>query len=172
MNHNIFDIRILLILYLSQLSGLTNNTLGKQLKEFVYSNRLIQHIINLVFLFVLISLFDQGISLNNIIISGISIYFIYLLTTKLDLQFNLIILTLFIVYYFYKRELDKKDNRINKDNDLNILLKNSLVNIDENKYNLFGLTILSLLVYCVYIYMNRKSVQYGGGFSYSKFLMY
>ena len=64
MNHNIFDIRILLILYLSQLSGLTNNTLGKQLKEFVYSNRLIQHIINLVFLFVLISLFDQGISLN------------------------------------------------------------------------------------------------------------
>jgi hypothetical protein len=172
MNHNIFDIRILLILYLTQLSSLTNNTLGKQLKEFVYSNRLIQHIINLVFLFVLISMLDQGMNINSVLISGVAIYLIYILTTKLDLQFNLIILSLMVIYYFYKREMDKKDNRLISDKDLDILIKNNIINIDENKYNLMGLGILGILIYCVYIYMNRKSVQYGGGFSYSKFLIY
>ena len=71
---NIFDIKYLLLLYLVQLTSLTNNTLGKQLKEYVYSSREMQHIINLTFLMVLISILDDSRTFNNLVISSIVIY--------------------------------------------------------------------------------------------------
>ena len=115
---NLFDIKFLLALYLVQLTSLTNNTLGKQLKEYVYSNRMIQHIINIVFLIVLISMLDDQRSLTNITISSLVLYIIYIFTTKLDLQYNLLILAFALFYYFYKREVNKQIKRISDDNDI------------------------------------------------------
>jgi hypothetical protein len=169
---NLFDIKFLLALYLVQLTGLTNNTLGKQLKEYVYSNRMIQHIINVVFLIVLISMLDDQRSLTNITISSLVLYIIYIFTTKLDLQYNLLILAFALFYYFYKREVNKQIRRVSDDNDIDSNLKNMIVKLDENKEMIFGSGLLLVLAYFVYIYVSRKSVQYGGGFSYSKFLMY
>jgi hypothetical protein len=146
--------------------------LGKQLKEYVYSNRLIQHIINITFLFVLISLADKDISIQNIAINSVSVYLIYLLSTKLDLQYNILILLLILFYYFYKRNNESKDKRINEDIDLDNETKKILTLLDNYKNNIFGFGIVISLIYCVYIYSQRKSVQYGGGFSYSKFLLY
>ncbi len=170
--NNIFDIKYLLFFYLIQLSSLTNNTLGKQLKEYVYENRLLQHIINLIFLFVLIAIFDESKNFKSITISSFIIYIIYLLSTKLDLQFNLLILAGFLIYFFYKKEQDNKNLRINNDYDLDFETKNIIktLNLSKNKYILGGL--LSMLIYFVYIYYNRKTTQYGGGFSYSKFLLF
>jgi hypothetical protein len=169
---NLFDIKFLLALYLVQLTSLTNNTLGKQLKEYVYSNRMIQHIINIVFLIVLISMLDDQRSLTNITISSLVLYIIYIFTTKLDLQYNLLILAFALFYYFYKREVNKQIKRISDDNDIDSNLKNMIVKLDENKEMIFGSGLLLVLAYFVYIYVSRKSVQYGGGFSYSKFLIY
>jgi hypothetical protein len=170
--NNIFDIKFLLILYLVQLSSLTSNTLGKQLKEYVYSNRIIQHIINLTFLFVLISLADKDISIQNIAINSVSVYLIYLLSTKLDLQYNMLILLLILFYYFYKRNADTKNNRINDDTDLDNETKKILTLLENNKNNIFGFGLVLSLIYFSYVYCQRKTVQYGGGFSYSKFLLY
>ena len=170
--NNIFDIKFLLILYLVQLSSLTSNTLGKQLKEYVYSNRIVQHIINLTFLFVLISLADKDMTIQNITVNTFSVYLIYLLSTKLDLQYNLLILLLVLFYYFYKRNNDSKVKRIQDDNDLDNETKKIIELLDNNKNNIAGLGVIITLIYFVYIYCNRKSLQYGGGFSYSKFLFY
>ena len=159
-------------LYLVQLTSLTNNTLGKQLKEYVYSNRIIQHIINVIFLIVLISMLDDQRSLTNITISSFVIYIIYIFSTKLDLQYNLLILTFALFYYFYQREVNRQIQRINNDNEIDTNLKNMLISMDENKEIIFGTGLLLVLAYFVYTYVSRKSVQYGGGFSYTKFLMY
>ncbi len=169
---NIFDIKFLLALYLVQLTSLTNNTLGKQLKEYVYSNRIIQHIINVIFLIVLISMLDDQRSLTNLVISSSILYLIYLFTTKLDLQYNLLILTFALFYYFYQREVNNQIKRINNDNEIDIGLKNVLISVDENKEMIFGTGLLLVLIYFVWVYISRKSIQYGGGFSYSKFLIY
>jgi hypothetical protein len=168
---NIFDIRFLLALYLVQLTSLSNNTLGKQLKEYTYKNRTFQHIVNLVFLFVLISMVDSKSGINQVAVNSLGIYFIYLLSTKLDLQFNLLILGLIIVYHFYTRELKNKKNRIINDSEINNTLKETIVNLDNNKYMLGGIGLVGVLIYLVYLYGTRKNVQYGGGFSYSKFLL-
>ena len=159
-------------LYLVQLTSLTNNTLGKQLKEYVYSNRIIQHIINVIFLIVLISMLDDKRSLTNITISSFIIYIIYIFSTELDLQYNLLILAFALFYYFYQREVNRQIQRINNDNEIDSNLKNMLISMDENKEMIFGTGLLLILAYFVYTYVSRKSVQYGGGFSYTKFLMY
>ncbi len=169
---NIFDIKYLLLLYLVQLTSLTNNTLGKQLKEYIYSNREIQHIINLTFLMVLISILDDSRTFNNLVISSIVIYLFYLFSTKLDLQYNLILLGIIIAYYFYKKNLDNQIARIQKDTDINFDLKQSLVNNDLNKEKMIEYGLIGVLFYFVYVYLSRKTVQHGGGFSYGKFLFY
>ncbi len=169
---NIFDIKYLLLLYLVQLTSLTNNTLGKQLKEYIYSNREIQHIINLTFLMVLISILDDSRTFNNLVISSIVIYLFYLFSTKLDLQYNLILLGIIIAYYFYKKSLDNQIARIQRDTDINFDLKQSLVNNDLNKEKMIEYGLIGVLFYFVYVYLSRKTVQHGGGFSYGKFLFY
>lgn len=170
--NNIFDIKFLLILYLIQLSNLSSNTLGKQLKEYVYANRLIQHIINLTFLFVLISLADKDMSIQNISINSFSVYFIYLLSTKLDLQYNILILLLILFYYFYKRNNESINKRINEDSDLDKKTKEILTVLGNNKNNIFGFGIVVSLIYFTYVYCQRKTNQYGGSFSYSNFFLF
>jgi hypothetical protein len=170
--NNIFDIKFLLVLYLVQLSSLTSNTLGKQLKEYVESNRISQHIINLLFLFVLISIADKTKSIQNIAINAVSIYLFYLLSTKLDLQYNIILLSLILIYYLYQRNNDSKINRINNDNYLDIETKKMLTLVDNNKNNIFGCALIIFLFYFTHVYFKRKNIQYGNGFNYSKFLLY
>ena len=169
---NIFDIKYLLLLYLVQMTSLTNNTLGKQLKEYVYSSREMQHIINITFLMVLISILDDSRTFNNLVLTSIIIYIFYLFSTKLDLQYNLILLGIILSYYFYKKSLDGQILRIQKDNDINFDLKQKIISNDLKieKFIEFGL--VGILLYFVYVYFSRKNVQYGGGFNYSKFLFY
>jgi hypothetical protein len=170
--NNIFDIKFVLVLYLVQLSSLTSNTLGKQLKEYVEANRIIQHIINLIFLFVLISLADKNKSIQDIAINTVSIYIFYLLSTKLDLQYNIILLLIMLIYYLYQRTTGSKIGRINKDEDLDIQTKEILTLVDNNKNNIFGCLLIIFLFYFTHVYFKRKNMQYGNGFNYSKFLLY
>ena len=170
--NNIFDIKFVLVLYLVQLSSLTSNTLGKQLKEYVEANRIIQHIINLIFLFVLISLADKNKSIQDIAINTVSIYIFYLLSTKLDLQYNIILLLIMLIYYLYQRTNESKISRINKDADLDIQTKQILTLVDNNKNNIFGCSLIMFLFYFTHVYFKRKNIQYGNGFNYSKFLLY
>ena len=169
---NIFDIKYLLLLYLVQMTSLTNNTLGKQLKEYVYSSREMQHIINITFLMVLISILDDSRTFNNLVLTSLIIYIFYLFSTKLDLQYNLILLGIIISYYFYKKSLDGKILRIQKDNDIDFDLKQKIISKDLNIEKLIEFGLAGVLVYFVYVYFSRKNVQYGGGFNYSKFLFY
>jgi len=166
------NIKFLLALYLVQLNSFASNTLGKQMKEYAKNNRIFQHIINIIYIFVLISFVDSTRTINNITVSSIGVYLVYLLSTKLDLQFNLLMMGLILIYYFYTRELENKKNRLNNDNELDNTIKNNIITFDKYKYNIAGIGIFSILIYLVYIYGMRKNIQYGGGFSYVKFLLY
>ena len=47
---NIFDIKVFLLFYLLQMTDLSTNTLGKQLREYIQENRISHHVINFIFL--------------------------------------------------------------------------------------------------------------------------
>jgi len=171
MNKSLGTHIIILTLYMLQLSMLSTNTLGKQLREFTSENKLAQHIVNFVTVMVLLSIYDTSKNTISLLRDSTFIYFLYILTTKLDLQFNLIIITSLLMLYFYKREINIREQRIINDFELSSDIKNNIIGKNENIFNLYNMTVLCILIYFVYIYFARKNIQYGGGFSYSKFIL-
>jgi hypothetical protein len=165
------NIKFLIILYLVQMSNFSCETLSKQMKQFLHENRIALHIINIIFLAVLISIMNKT-NLKNIFIVSCCLYIIYLLSTKLDLQYNVLIFSIFLTYYFYMRELELKKNRIIEDTDLDILIKKNIIMMDEYKYYILSTGVVLSLIYFVNVYVSRKTVQYGGGFSYARFFLY
>ena len=162
---------ILTLIYMLQLSMLSTNTLGKQLREYTSENKSAQHIINFIVIMVLLSIFDTNKNTISLLRDSTFIYLLYILTTKLDLQFNLIIITSLLMLYFYKREINIREQRIVNDFELSSDIKNNIIGKNENIFNLYNVSALSILIYFVYIYFSRKNIQYGGGFSYSKFIL-
>ncbi len=167
-----YNIESLLALYLIQLTSFTSNTVSKQMKEFVYSNRIIQHIINFIFIFILISIMEPNKNLNYLILNTSILYLFYILSTKMDLQFNLLFLIGLLIYYFYNKELKNQSNRINNDNDLDNEFKEKFNYKINWKKNIYSIIFIFITLLFSYIYFNRKNVQYGGKFNYANFFIY
>jgi hypothetical protein len=170
---NIYDIMyILTYIYIFQLHNFSKDIIGKQLREYISENKSTQHIINFIVILVLISVFDRERSITELLKDTTIVYFFYLLTTKLDLQFNIIILFGILFFYFYKREIDIKEKRILNDFELDNQIKSSLIKNNNKKMQLFQFSLAGLIVFFSFFYFNRKNIQYGGDFSYKKFLFY
>ncbi len=172
-SENIFDIiYVLTYIYVIQLHTFSGNTMGKQLKEYLTDNRIAHHIINFIFILVLLSVFDKHSNINKILGDAIIVYFFYILTTKLDLQFSIIILLSILFFYFYKREIEIKNKRINSDSEIDKKLIQQIMKNEESRSQLFTFSITGLLIIFASYYYERKKLQYGGNFSYKKFLFY
>ncbi len=161
---------VLTYIYIVQLQSYSKDILGKQLREYISENKTAQHIINFILILVLISVFDRERSITELLKDTTIVYFLYLLTTKLDLQFNIIILFGILFFYFYKRETDIKEKRILNDYELDNQIKTSLIKSDNKRMKLFQFSLAGLIVFFSFFYFNRKNIQYGGNFSYNKFL--
>jgi hypothetical protein len=171
---NIFDIKVFLLFYLLQMTDLSTNTLGKQLREYIQENRISHHVINFIFIFVLLSLElkKQDAPVNQLALNSITIYLLYILSTKVDLQFNVIILALCIIYYLYQRNVQIKYNRLLNDSELDDEERKNIMLPDNHTDNLINIFVLLFILYCVYLYSGRKKTQYNNNFSYINFLLY
>jgi hypothetical protein len=118
------------------------------------------------------SLLEKEISLGRITLHTALIYFLYLLSTKTDLQFNLILIGFMFMCYLYNLNIDKINNRIDNDPDLSPSDKLLLQN--KNKLYEYYIVIITgtIIGILAYIYGRRKKIQYGGGFNYIKFMLY
>ncbi len=168
--HN--TIKILLIFYLFQMGSLSNHTMGKQMQEYIQDNRIAKHLINFMFIFVLISVLYQNRENSDIAISTTIVYLLYLLTTKLDLQFNIVIIGLMFVFFYYYRNYENKEIRINSDTDLMKDIKENILKNDIEKYNIGTISFAVLVVILMNIYYKRKHTQYGGNFDLVNFFIY
>ena len=116
--------------------------------------------------------FGVEISTNhtfNIVIITLLIYVWFILTTKLDLAWNIAIIILLAIYFLYESK---------RTVDINIELKDTLITnenkseiiktfIQTNNYiliTIFGVTLIGTLFYSA-----EKQVQYGGGFNITNF---
>ncbi len=170
-SENIFDIiYVLTYIYIIQLNTFSTDLVGKQLREYISGNRNAHHIINFIFILVLLSVFDRNSSITKLLGDTVIVYFFYLLTTKVDLQFNIIILLSILFFYFYKREIEIKKNRISGDSEIDKNTKNIIMKNEISRTQLFQFSIVGLTTIFAFYYYNRKNIQYGGNFSYNKFL--
>lgn len=173
LNNNNSLVKVILIFYILIGSNFTPNLIGKQLKTFLNENRIAQHVIAFIMLLVLIMLIGN---VNNII-SALAYttlgYLFFIFTTKMDIQWNIIILLALLIFFFYDNLLVEKENITN--NDVNLLLEEKIkVKNSNNKTKIYvsiGIFIITLIG--VYLYLTKKEVQYGGGkFDLITFLLY
>ena len=166
-------IKILLVFYLIMGSSLTQPLLSKQWVTLVQDNRLIQHLLGLITMIILVTLtVKETVELDKIIFYSLIGYLWFIFSTKMDIQINIIIMIIILMGYFYERSIKSKQILIQNDKILSEEQKQIMLHTNDNtkKYifvGLIGLTILGM-----FMYSNKKDVQYGGGYSLVNFLLY
>ena len=171
--------RILLLTYVIIASGYCSSLFSHGLKEAIESNRMVQHLILLILIMTLMIIFGNpfGVELTNneqtnSIIMSLLVYVWFIMTTKLDLAWNISILILLTIYFIYESKKISEYKFILKDENLDNIKKKELFDsFDQLQKHLlvaiFGVTIVGTCFYA-----NEKQVQYGGGFSLYNFFFY
>lgn len=164
--------KILFLLYIAISSNYASNLMSKQLKDHIENNRITQHIIGIMTLYVLIShiggISDIQITLKYTIIT----YLLFLFTTKLDLHFNMAILCCLFVWYLYENKINNNEYNINNDKLLTDVQKKTMINKNTEYKKYFVLSILLITVIGTTLYSSKKEVQYGGGFDIITYMLY
>jgi hypothetical protein len=164
-------IQVLLLFYLIIMNNHANNTLSKQMKEYLASNKLAQHFVGFTILLVLFMNFANVTKIEHGIIYASLAYMWFVFSTKLDLQWNIIILSILVVGYIAHHKFQELTSYVNQDKILSDEQKQKI--IDKYFYYEMGFIIAcSLITVCgTLFYIDKKTVQYGGNFSFEKFIV-
>ena len=169
--------RIILLTYIIISSSYCVNLFSNGLKEALENNKYAQHIILILLIMALMICFGNPFSVEvtsnqqiNIVIMSLLVYVWFIMTTKLDLAWNIGILILLTIYFLYESKQVSDYNIVESDSLIDKNKKQEILDtyVNTQKYVLmiiFGVTIVGTLIYA-----NEKKEQYGGGFSIDKFL--
>lgn len=170
-----FDVSLLNILLLYYLIQANNKSdlLGHQFKEYLENNRIAEHLIAFLLLFVLIIIIGKVNDIKIGLSYSMLAYLWFILSTKLELQFNIMILLILVFGFIYENRLINVKNEIeNNENFTQDDLDKINGNFELSRRIIFSF-LLVVTFFGVYFYTNKKMVQYGGGdFNIVKFLFY
>ena len=168
--------KILLLTYIIIASSFCSNLFSNGLKKAIESNRFVQHIILILLIMSLMIFFGNpfGVEIStnhtiNIVIITLLVYVWFILTTKLDLAWNVAIIILLTIYFLYESKVTSDINIELKDTIVPAEKKNDLINNFVTTNNYFLMSIFSITVIGTFFYTSEKQVQYGGGFSPTNF---
>lgn len=176
MDNNFSMGRIVLLTYVIISSGACINLFSNNLKKSIEDNRYVQHILLFLLILSLMIMFGNPLNVHlannnefNIILMSLLVYVWFILTTKLDISWNIGILILLSIYFLYESSQINKYEIILNDGTLDKTKKEELLNSYNNlqKYVIFGIFGVTLLGTC--FYANEKQIQYGGSFNYGRF---
>lgn len=176
---NISISRALLIFYVLIASHFTTDLFAKQFKKFLGDNRIAQHVIGYITMLIIIMNVAGIQDTKPAMLYSLIAYIWFIFTTKLDLQWNMIIVLLLLFGFLYENQLLKKEKIALTDKALN---SEDIKKIGEkhNKYKTY-LVIAVMLITLVgtILYANKKWSQYdgenqtgGGQFDLVKFFLY
>lgn len=165
-------IRVLLLFYLVIANNFTENLFSKQLKTFFQENRYAQHLIAFITMLVLIMLIGGVTKIEKGLFYTVILYTWFIFTTKLDVQWNIVIIFLLLFGFIYESRLNEKENQIELDDSLTFSEKESL--IESQRTNKFYLLITIIIVTIIgsSLYINKQEVQHGGGFDLMRFIFF
>lgn len=165
--------RILLVFYMILASGYTSNLLGKQFKSYIKENRIFQHVIAFIMMFVLVIIIGGVTDNLKAVMYSVFGYIWFLFMTKMDIQWNIIIMGGLLLFILYENN-SNNDKKYMEDSGL--FEEEDIEKADRNNgfsQNYIYIGILSLTMLGIYLYLTKKEGQYGGGqFDIVKFMLY
>jgi uncharacterized membrane protein len=152
----------LLIFYLLMASNLTENLISNQMREFVRGNRMIQHLIGLMTVIVILTLIDDSLEIRDVAIYGLAIYFGFIITTKCDIHWNIVLVLIIFLGYLYEKDKQQKKKQIIKDKNLTDIEKTKIIN-EYDTNTIYWVLIIVAIIGTIF-YSDKKQMQYGGGY--------
>jgi hypothetical protein len=169
-NKNFSLAKVLLLFYVLSASHYTTNLYGKEMKSFLEESRIAQHIIAFILMLVIINIIGNIQAIDKLLFYTLFAYVWFLFSSKLNVQFNLIIISLLFIWFLYENKFYINNIIINNDENLSY---NDKININ-NKYkniNIYASAFIFIITLIgVYNYSDKKIIQYGGNFDPLKFI--
>jgi hypothetical protein len=154
-----------LLIYYAIMAGFNSDLLGKQFHEMMQTSRMAKHVAGFVMMMGVIEIMGKVEQTDMLVFYSLIGYIWFILSTKVDLQWNLILLVLLGVWYVYQnRQVDMNLNEADRNKILRERQK-------LDNYVTIGLMMVTLVG--MLLYTNKKTVQYGGGrFDPIRFIFY
>lgn len=170
--------KVLLLFYVL-ISGSPNNLMGKQLKKFIEDSRIAQHFIAFLTLFVLLISFehnlfdpDNTLTITDALIYTVIGYTWFILSTKLDAQWNIMLILILIGIYVMDTYFRNQEKEANLDPNLTDIQKLKIIK-SNNAYRTYATSFAILVtILGTILYSDRKAEQYGGSYDIFSYLLY
>lgn len=159
----------LLFFYVIIASNFVKHLYSHQLQIF-FENRWVQHFIGFTIMLVVITNIGKVKKPSLVFIYSLISYFWFLLTTKLDLKWNIAIIGLLILGFMYENKMFDKEIQSKKDESLN---KDNINNIEKKNKKIKMLIMISILIVTflgTIQYINKKQIQYKDNFDPIEFM--
>lgn len=157
------------IFFLIIFSSSAANLFPCRLSELLENNILIKHIIaflTIVF-FVVLTVPIPNKKLNHILIVSVSLYIIFILLSKTEIEFFIPVIVLLGIMYIFVLKKNEYEEKIKINNDNNEKNKSDKITIINN---VITLIVLILILIGFILYLGRKKYEYKDKFSYLTFI--
>lgn len=161
----------ILIFYLLIGSSYVKELYSGQMKDFLSNNRYAQHFIGFTMMLIIIGSILGVKDPKRLTVFSILGYFWFILTTKLDVHWNMAIIALLILGYLYENNLDEKEEEVKEDDNLTNEDKEKVVSNNLNIRKIIIGSVFAVTIVGTLFYSNKKLGQYGGNFDIEKFLL-
>ena len=146
--------------------------MGKQMKNFLEESRIAQHLVGFILMLVLIMIAGNVTEVGKALFYSLIGYVWFIFTTKLDIQWNLIIIMMLFVGFVYETNMINKEQESQHDHILTEEEKEKIVEKNSHFKTYMVVGILLVTLTGTLLYANKKQEQYGGGFSALNFFIY
>lgn len=170
-NPNISLAKIILLFYVIISTDNTKCLLTDNCQNIMNDNRYTYHVISFIKLYIMISLLGNVHHPKYAFIYAIITYIWFLFTTKMNGNYNLIIIMFLFGSLVFEQYIKNKEELVKNDKNLSTTKKNCMM---KNFIRMKTFMVLFLIVITLYFtcqYTNGKLVQYGGGFDPIVFLL-
>ena len=170
LNNDISVTKMIMILYLFIFANVISTNINKKLIDRVENNIIIKHILGLITVGVLLSLVYKNIPLTHLVLYSVTIYFVFLLSTKIATKYILLAILILAGVYFFNQMNENKIDSIKTDQSINLQNKESLIKKLESTSNNVTYFYIGAVIFGSLLYDQKKSTQFGGSYSVLKML--
>jgi predicted PurR-regulated permease PerM len=167
---NMTIITALLIFYMFVTRKFISDIYSGQLTDYITNNRWIKHLIGYITMLLIIVQAGNINSGMRAIIYSIVGYSWFILTTKLDIHWNLAIIGLLVIGFMYEKQMFQKELESSEDEALKDKHRKRIRASNKSMKRLIVGSIILITLVGSYIYYNKKQLQYGGNFDNGLFL--
>jgi hypothetical protein len=168
-NLNFPIVKIVMIMYLFVFANAMSTRINQRIVDKIESNHIAKHLIGLITIAVILSLFNSTMPIKELAFYSIAIYVVYLLSTKVSRNLLLACILILAGLYFMSYVNDKRLRYIKLDQTLSGIKKEELIAQLENKNKYLSGGYIAAVVIGSLFYEQKKSGQFGGSYSLVKF---